>query len=82
MLLLACSFSVRAEVKVSEVFSSHMVLQREKPVKVWVTADAEERVKVAFGKQTLNTTADVQGHWQVMETDGRQQQAAVDDHQR
>ena len=52
--------------KVAEVFSSHMVLQREKLVKVWGTADAGERVKVAFGKQTLDTTADADGQWQVM----------------
>ena len=64
-LLTACTFGVRAEVKVSEVFSSHMVLQREKPVKVWGTADAGEKVKVTFGKQSLSTTADNQGCWQV-----------------
>lgn len=63
MLLLACNFCVRAEVKVSEVFSSHMVLQREKPVKVWGTAEAGEKVKVAFGKQTMNTITDTNGQW-------------------
>ena len=64
--MISSALSMRAEVKVAEVFSSHMVLQREKLVKVWGTADAGERVKVAFGKQTLDTTADADGQWQVM----------------
>ena len=54
-----------AEVKVAEAFSSHMVLQREKPVSVWGVADAGEKVKVSFGKQTLGTTADKEGRWKV-----------------
>lgn len=65
LLLLTCAFCARAEVKVAEAFSSHMVLQREKPVCVWGTADAGEKVRVAFGKQTQSTTADANGHWQV-----------------
>lgn len=64
--LIASSFGVRAEVKVAEVFSSHMVLQCEKPVSVWGRADVGEKVKVAFGKQTLSTTADTEGKWRVM----------------
>ena len=55
----------QTEVKVAEAFSSHMVLQREKPVNVWGVADAGEKVKVSFGKQTVTTTADADGQWRV-----------------
>lgn len=65
LLMMPAVLSIRAEVKVAEVFSSHMVLQREKPVKVWGTAEAGERVKVAFGKQSIGTITDNQGCWQM-----------------
>ena len=63
--MLTLAATAMAEVKVAEAFSSHMVLQREKPVSVWGVADAGEKVKVSFGKQTLNTTADKAGLWRV-----------------
>ena len=63
--MLTLTATAEAEVKVAEAFSSHMVLQREKPVSVWGVADAGEKVKVSFGKQTLSTTADNDGLWRV-----------------
>ena len=63
--MLTLAATAMAEVKVAEAFSSHMVLQREKPVSVWGVADAGEKVKVSFGKQSLSTTADKAGLWRV-----------------
>ena len=63
--MLTLAATAMAEVKVAEAFSSHMVLQREKPVSVWGVADAGEKVKVSFDKQTLSTTADKAGLWRV-----------------
>ena len=63
--MLTLAATAMAEVKVAEAFSSHMVLQREKPVSVWGVADAGEKVKVSFGKQTLSTIADKAGLWRV-----------------
>ena len=63
--MLTLTATALAEVKVAEAFSSHMVLQREKPVSVWGVADAGEKVKVSFGKQSLSTTADKAGLWRV-----------------
>ena len=63
--MLTLTATAKAEVKVVEAFSSHIVLQREKPVSVWGVADAGEEVKVTFGKQTLSTTADKDGLWRV-----------------
>ena len=38
--------AARAEVKLASPFTSHMVLQREKPVPVWGTAESGEAVTV------------------------------------
>ena len=52
-----------AKLATSPVISSNMVLQREKPVHIWGTADAGERVSVSFGKQKVKAKADADGKW-------------------
>ena len=54
-----------AEVSVPNVFSDHMVLQRDQPNKVWGKAAAGEEVTVKIGDQRHTATADAQGSWQV-----------------
>lgn len=55
----------RAAVALSEMFGSHMVLQREMPVPVWGTADPAEKITVTFREQKKTTVADAQGKWRV-----------------
>lgn len=57
--------SVRADVKLPPVISSHMVLQRDRPVPIWGTAAAGEKVTVSFAGQTKEATADGAGAWMV-----------------
>ena len=52
-----------AKLATSPVISSNMILQREKPVHIWGTADAGERVTVSFGKQKVKVKADAEGKW-------------------
>ncbi len=54
-----------AEVKLASPFTSHMVLQREKSVPVWGTAESGEQVTVEFAGQTKSVTADADGKWLV-----------------
>ncbi len=54
-----------AEVSPASLFQDHAVLQRDKPVPVWGTADAGESVTVTFGAQTLATVAGPDGRWSV-----------------
>ena len=54
-----------AAVRFGMPFADHMVLQRERPVAVWGTADPGEKVKVSFAGQTAETQADVAGNWRV-----------------
>ncbi|HMH21792.1 MAG TPA: sialate O-acetylesterase [Puia sp.] len=55
-----------ANVSLPKIFSSNMLLQRDKPVKVWGWADAGESITVAFNGQTLGTKAGKNGEWQVI----------------
>jgi sialate O-acetylesterase len=65
-LALGClSAPVRADVVPAFLFNDNAVLQRDKPVPVWGTADAGERVSVAFAGHTATTTADATGKWRV-----------------
>ena len=62
-LLLASA--LHAEVKLSKVFTPHMVLQRGMAVPVWGTAAPGEKVTVAFAGQNKTATADDKGAWSV-----------------
>ena len=59
------SLHAQADVKLSRVFSPHMVLQREMPVPIWGKADPGESVTVKFRGQIQTTKADDQGQWRV-----------------
>jgi sialate O-acetylesterase len=52
-----------ADVVPASLFSSHMVLQRDKPLPVWGRADAGEAVTVEFAGQSVSTKADAAGRW-------------------
>ena len=53
-----------AKVKLATVLSDGMVLQRDKPIKIWGTADAGERIIIEFRKKQYETTASLNGKWQ------------------
>jgi sialate O-acetylesterase len=63
-LLLAAPFA-HATVRLPALVSSHMVLQRERPVPVWGWAAPGERVSVTFrGKTYAASAPDAAGRWQ------------------
>lgn len=49
----------------ASLFSVHAILQRNRPVPVWGTADPGEDVTVAFAGKSHTTKADSKGRWQV-----------------
>jgi sialate O-acetylesterase len=49
--------------KPAGIFGHHMVLQRNKPVRIWGTATSGESVRVVLGQRTAKTTANRQGQW-------------------
>lgn len=63
--LLCLGVSAHADVIPATLFTDNAVLQRDKPVPVWGTADADEKVTVTFGAQTVETTTAANGKWRV-----------------
>ena len=80
LLLVGCVAGF-AKLATTPIISSDMVLQREKPVHIWGTADAGERVTVSFGKQKVKTKADAMGKWfitlQPMKADAHPQNLVI-----
>jgi sialate O-acetylesterase len=64
-LLIISGSNLFADVKPNHLFSDHMVLQSDRAVPVWGTADAGEVVTVKTNGQTKTTTADSYGKWRV-----------------
>lgn len=54
-----------AQVLLPKVITNNMVLQRGKPVAIWGTATAGEKITVIFANQTQTAVADTAGNWQV-----------------
>lgn len=54
-----------AAVKLSGLFSDHMVVQRNKPFRVWGKASAGETVKGQVAGQSREVRADQAGNWQI-----------------
>lgn len=59
------AFSSVGAVEFATPFADGMVLQRDRPVPVWGTAQPNETVNVTFGATELRTTADEHGAWRV-----------------
>jgi sialate O-acetylesterase len=83
--VLAASFIntcvVRGDVKLPAVLDSHMVIQRDQPVRIWGWAEAGEEVTVTLAEETQKTVADGAGQWLVeldsQEADGKPRQIKV-----
>jgi sialate O-acetylesterase len=68
MALGACALlaaTVQAEVKLNSMFCDHAVLQRNKPLPVWGSADVGETITVSFAGQNKTVTTGQDGRWGV-----------------
>ena len=57
--------TVNADVKLPQVFSENMVLQRDMKISVWGWAEPGEKVTVAIAGKQASATADAKGAWSV-----------------
>ena len=69
VLLAVCglaAFAAAAPLKTHRIFSSNMVIQRDKPIVIWGWADAGDKVSVQFGEEKAAATAAAgEGRWEV-----------------
>lgn len=67
LLLSACllPYLLLAEVRMPNLFSDNMVIQRDKEIKVWGWADKNETVEVRFNGQVKKAKANTSGDWSV-----------------
>jgi len=54
-----------ADVRLPKIFSDHMVLQQELPIRIWGWADPGREVTVEFNGKTAGTKAGKNGCWRV-----------------
>lgn len=65
LLLTGISSIAFADVRPAALFSDHMVLQREKPIPVWGTSGAGERITVLLNNMKVSTRAGKNGRWMI-----------------
>jgi sialate O-acetylesterase len=58
--------AARAEVRLPRVFSSHMVMQQEKPLVVWGWAEPNEKVTVTLVSGSQQAQANERGEWKAV----------------
>ncbi|MCA9086177.1 MAG: sialate O-acetylesterase [Planctomycetaceae bacterium] len=63
--LLSLVSSAQAAIELPSMFANSMVIQRDKPVKVWGWASPDSSVTVRIADQLQTTTADADGKWSV-----------------
>lgn len=63
--LLLATKALLADIRLPQIFSDGMVLQRNQPIAVWGWADPSEHVKVELHNQSRETTADADGKWKL-----------------
>ena len=62
---LLCALSTFAELTTGPLFTDNMILQRDKPVVVWGTAEPGETVTVEFAAQKKSAVTDSSNHWKI-----------------
>lgn len=55
----------QADVRLNTLFADHMVLQRDRPIRVWGWADPGEEVKVSLAGKQATTKTGADGRWSV-----------------
>jgi sialate O-acetylesterase len=56
---------VAADVRLPKIFTDHMMLQRDLPVRIWGWAEPGEAVSVELGGKTAKSKSDRSGAWKV-----------------
>ena len=66
ILIVSSAIAEARPLKLHAIFTSHMVLQRDKPIMIWGWADAGDKVSVKLGDEEAEATATGdEGRWEV-----------------
>jgi len=65
-ILTSLSSILQAQLKVHHIFDNHMVLQREKAVKVWGWGEPAKKVTLEFAGQEKEAVIDEDGNWELV----------------
>lgn len=65
LLVVLATLPAQADVRPHALVSDGMVLQQEKPARLWGTAAAGEKVTVEFREQTVTTVTSSDGRWKL-----------------
>lgn len=63
--ILFTAFPARANVRLPQLISNHMVLQRSTNFKIWGWASPGEKIIIYFNERRENTVTGVDGSWQI-----------------
>ena len=63
LVLSICAWPASADITLPKVFSDHMVLQRNSDIRVWGTAEPNDRLLIKFMEQQVNVQANTDGDW-------------------
>lgn len=58
--------STKADVRFADIFSNHMVLQRNIDLKIWGYSDSEEKLTLTLNGKNYSTIANKNGEWQIV----------------
>ena len=58
--------NVDAQIRLPKLISDNMVLQRDKPIRIWGWASPKEKITLTLNKNKYKTTTDVSGKWEIM----------------
>ncbi|MBX2871331.1 MAG: hypothetical protein KTR30_04510 [Saprospiraceae bacterium] len=62
-LTLLFHFQLLSQIDLPIFFNDHMVLQRDRPIRVWGTAPAGEQLRISMENRVTVVEADEAGHW-------------------
>ena len=61
--ILLSPFGSSAQVRLPQLVSDHMVLQRDKPINLWGWASPSEKITITFDGKSYKTKADADSNW-------------------
>jgi sialate O-acetylesterase len=79
---LAVVSGLSAEIRLPNILGDHMVIQQQKPIRIWGWAIPKEQINLIFETHKIQTSADEKGQWEVtlepMKADGQPKQMIIE----